>query len=339
MRKEISISFIIPAYNAEKTLEKCVDSIIACDYSDIEVLIVENGSFDRTAMISQALGKKDSRVKLFHSEKGVSNARNMGIQKATGKWISFVDADDRIIPNRISELICDAKSEDADMILYGHCVQNKVKSVIEEREVYEKEKIEIIRDKMLKNPTKYMQVWAKLLKRDLIIANELTFNNKMRLAEDSDFILRYSKFCKKIVLSSICIYEYSLNPFSVMRTFDEEKKWDYIFAMKETSKLIEKESAQIQNAFDKYILMHMNILFVRETFNISNKIKYSEKISNMKVIVQNKIFKNALNRTKIVECMHVRMLPILLIKMHLLYFAGMIYLIRAWQNYKRESIA
>lgn len=85
MRKEISISFIIPAYNAEKTLEKCVDSIIACDYSDIEVLIVENGSFDRTAMISQALGKKDSRVKLFHSEKGVSKCSQYGYSKSNWK--------------------------------------------------------------------------------------------------------------------------------------------------------------------------------------------------------------------------------------------------------------
>lgn len=96
MKSDIMVSFIIPAYNAEKTIESCIESIISYKGEELEVLIIENGSSDMTTEISQKLENRDARIKLYHSEKGVSNARNLGIQKATGKWIVFVDADDRV---------------------------------------------------------------------------------------------------------------------------------------------------------------------------------------------------------------------------------------------------
>ncbi len=337
MKSDIMISFIVPAYNAEKTLESCIESIISYNAEDLEVLIIENGSSDMTTSISQELEKRDSRIKLYHSEKGVSNARNLGMQEASGKWIVFVDADDKIKTDQLNNLFDDTKCEDADMILYGHCIQKNIKSVTDKEEIYTGVEIEDIRVKMLENPTRYMQVWAKLLSRELIISNNLEFNTKIRLAEDSDFILRYSRFCKKIVLSPSCIYEYSLNPVSTMRIFDAQKEKDYIYAMNESAKYIDKESSRIQNAFDKYVLMHMNILLVRETFSVLNGKSYTTKFKDMKKVLQFEIFNQVVKRTKISECTSLRMLPIFFVKIHLLHLASSVYLIRAKQNYRKEK--
>lgn len=339
MKSDIMVSFIIPAYNAEKTIESCIESIISYKGEELEVLIIENGSSDMTTEISQKLENRDARIKLYHSEKGVSNARNLGIQKATGKWIVFVDADDRVRTDQLENLFNDAKYQDADMILYGHCIQKNIKSVTMKEEKYVGEKVKNVREKMLENPTRYMQVWAKLLNRELVVSNDLLFDTKMRLAEDSDFILRYSRFCKKIVLSPICIYEYSLNPVSTMRVFDATKEKDYIYAMSEAAKWVDNESTGIQKAFDKYILMHMNILFVREVFCNLNRKTYKAKFKDMKRVLQCKIFKQAIERTKIVECTSLRMLPIFFIKIHLMHFASGVYLVRAKQNYKKEKVA
>lgn len=336
MKSDIMISFIIPAYNAEKTLERCIESIISYKTEELEVLVIENGSSDMTTSISQKLEKRDSRIKLYHSEKGVSNARNLGMQEASGKWIVFVDADDEIKTDQLNNLFDDAKCEDADMILYGHCIQKNIKSVTDKEEIYTGVEIEDIRVKMLENPTRYMQVWAKLLSRELIVSNNLLFNTKMRLAEDSDFILRYSRFCKKIVLSPICIYEYSLNLASTMRIFDATKEKDYIYAMSESAKWVDNESTGIQKAFGKYVLMHMNILFVREVFSNLNKKTYKAKFIDMKRVLQCGIFKQAIEKTKIVECTGLRMLPIFFIKMHLMHLASGVYLVRAKQNYLSE---
>lgn len=337
MKSDIMVSFIIPAYNAEKTIESCIESIISYKGEELEVLIIENGSSDATTEISQELENKDARVKLYHSEKGVSNARNLGIQKALGKWIVFVDADDRVRTDQLENLFNDAEYQDADMILYGHCIQKNVKSVTMKEEKYVGEEVENVREKMLENPTRYMQAWAKLLNRELIVSNNLLFNTKMRLAEDSDFILRYSRFCKQIVLSPICIYEYSLNPVSTMRVFDATKEKDYIYAMSESSKWIKKESDRIKKAFDKYVLMHLNILFVRETFNALNDKKFKTKYKDMKRLIKVQIFRDALQRTRILECTSLRMFPILLMKINLLYSASIIYVVRAKMNYFAEN--
>ena len=89
------ISIIIPAYNAEKFLEQAVNSVKQQAYKNWEILIIENGSSDKTTNLSEKLVQKD-KIALFHSEKGVSQARNMGIKKASGEWILFLDADDKL---------------------------------------------------------------------------------------------------------------------------------------------------------------------------------------------------------------------------------------------------
>lgn len=334
------ISFIIPAYNAGKTLKECIYSIINDNNSQIEVIIVENGSSDATTEIADYLCKIDSRVKLFHSEQGVSNARNKGIREATGKWIVFIDADDLIIKGKMNGMIEDAEKSDADLILYGYRVGNNYRELNSGNfeKVYTETKIEDIRVKMLKNPTCYMQVWAKLFRSEVIKSKRLEFDNRLRLSEDSDFTLRYSKYCKKIVLSTESIYQYTLNPLSTMRQIDGDKADDYEFAMNITAQSIVKESSNIRSAFQQYILMHLNVLMVREVYNIQNSNSYLKKYDRMQNLLERPVFKEAINSVHITKCRSLRLLPILVLKLKMFHCASVIFILRARQNYRKEKM-
>lgn len=100
------ISVIVPVYNVEKYLHCCVDSVLAQTFTDIEVLLVDDGSTDSSGAICDEYAKKDNRVRVFHKKNGgVSSARNMGLGNATGKWIMFVDSDDKVMPEICERLL------------------------------------------------------------------------------------------------------------------------------------------------------------------------------------------------------------------------------------------
>ncbi|MGN0202626.1 MAG: glycosyltransferase family 2 protein, partial [Candidatus Cryptobacteroides sp.] len=91
------ISVIVPVYNAESTIRRCVDSILAQTFTDFECLLIDDGSKDRSGEICDEYAAKDSRVRVFHKENGgVSSARNVGLDNAKGEWVTFVDSDDWI---------------------------------------------------------------------------------------------------------------------------------------------------------------------------------------------------------------------------------------------------
>ena len=114
----VEISIIIPVYNAEKTLERCVNSILSQDFTDFELILVDDGSSDKSGQLCQAFASRDSRVRVFHQNNGgVSSARNVGLDNASGKWITFCDSDDYVLPGWLSNFIL--ISEGYDLIVQG----------------------------------------------------------------------------------------------------------------------------------------------------------------------------------------------------------------------------
>lgn len=332
---DILISYIIPAYNAGKTIGKAIKSIMDANTEDVEVIVVENGSTDDTSEVVELYSKEHENVILLHSEKGVSNARNKGLQTARGKWIAFVDADDYLVESGLKDMLQDAKKESSDLIVYGHEAGEKINPVTStQKEVFSKESYDEGRCLMIANPTKFMQVWAKLFKREVVLNNDLKFDSELRLSEDSDFTLRYLKHGNGISLKSEIVYHYSLNENSTMRKKDGEKTKDYIYAMKKTANAVKGENSNIKKAFDKYILMHLNILMVREIFLNSDKFK--NKVKSMKQICQHNVFSGAIKRVKVKECRSLRMMPFLFMKIGFNNLAGLIYVVRVKQNTSRE---
>lgn len=333
------LSVIIPAYNAEKTIEKAVQSAVR-EIPDGEILIVENGSTDGTVKTAQALAERFGQIRILHSPKGVSAARNAGLEAAKGEWVLFLDADD-IFAEGSGEVFrrCSEKKE-TDLWLFGHVAGLKKRSVtnVKKEAQYAGADVESARVRMLEDPTRYMQVWAKLFKTELIRKNRLFFKENLSLAEDSDFTLRYSALCSNIVFSSEITYLYSLDAVSTMRSPDTQRIQKYVFAMEETGKTLEGEPERIQKAFRKYVLMHLNIAMVRGVYRYGNGATHAEKQALLKKTVKEPVFADAIRKIRVGECFYLRMMPVILLKMHWYSAVGMIYSARARQNARREGL-
>ncbi len=132
MKSEEKISVIVPVYNIEKEVARCVVSLGFQKYQNYEIIIIDDGSTDGSALVIDELAKKNGKIKIFHTENhGLSAARNLGIEKATGKYISFVDGDDYVDPNYLSTLYEAIVENDADISVCGYTDITK-KNITEE---------------------------------------------------------------------------------------------------------------------------------------------------------------------------------------------------------------
>ena len=118
--RETKISIVVPVYNAEKELQRCVDSIFQQSFSNWELLLIDDGSRDSSPALCDRLGAQDTRVRVWHKENGgVSSARNLGICKAEGEYLFFTDSDDTLFPDTLATLYQKAKVSGADLSVCG----------------------------------------------------------------------------------------------------------------------------------------------------------------------------------------------------------------------------
>ncbi len=336
---DILISYIIPAYNAEKYIKRCVESIVCADNkTSCEVIIIENGSTDKTAEVCEGLANEHSSVKLYHSDKGVSNARNAGIEKAVGKWLFFVDADDYLISDKYDVIGKCANSDKYDLYIFGHRAGDRVVYKSEkELTVYGTGKVDDFIIKALKNPTIYLTVWGKLFARDIIIKNNLWFDLELKFAEDSHFTLQYLKCINSLCLCRNVVYEYSVDSPSVMRGNASSKFEGYIKSLSKTKNIFENENVALVHTFSFYVIMHLNIVMVRTVFSVYNRAPLADKMRDLRRLCKVEIIESALKDVKILECLKISMLPCLFIKIKCYLLAALVFRARAVQNYRREN--
>ena len=207
-----AVSFIVPVYNAEQTLRRCVDSILGQDFKDIELLLIDDGSTDGSPAICDGYAEKDPRVRVIHKENGgVSRARNLGISSAEGRYIQFVDSDDWISHDATAELYEAAAANDCDMVIcdfyrvVGKRVQQK--GNIDETGVFSRE---IYAEYMMENPADfyYGVLWNKLFRRDIIEQYGLRMNEEVSWCEDFMFVLEYLLHAKTFFAVQKPLYYY-----------------------------------------------------------------------------------------------------------------------------------
>lgn len=192
------ISIIVPVYNAEQYLERCVKSIIHQSYSNLEILLVDDGSKDDSPRICDELSLLDHRVRVLHKQNGgVSSARNAGLAASSSKYVMFVDADDWLDSTLCEALLC--VSNNADFIITGYrrITKSKIENVsiksqryqfpTDAEDIFEK----LYRNSLLNAP------WGKMYKRDVI--GQQQFNEIIELGEDLLFNLQYLSKCANIV--------------------------------------------------------------------------------------------------------------------------------------------
>lgn len=228
------ISVIVPVYNAGKFLRKCVESLTHQTYSDIEVILVEDGSTDDSAKLCDELSQEDERVKVIHKENaGASAARNTGILAATGKYIHFCDADDYIEPETYANIVGKMDDEEADCAFFGWYVDiikgGKVDSVSQADNALDGvggqddifRTILIICGSYGGKVGYGNYIWNKIYRRDKLKDENgdfILFDETVKIAEDGLWLVNAGVNWKKAVFDKKPYYHYLRNDESVMNT-------------------------------------------------------------------------------------------------------------------------
>lgn len=206
------ISIVVPVYNVEKYLKKCIDSILIQTYSNFELILVNDGSPDSCGEICDVFKEKDNRIRVFHQEnKGVSKARNYGINQAIGDYICFVDSDDWIQNTYLADFFHDGNYS-ADVYLQGYTNRypdeksnNQINFITNEyytEQSLEKGYIYSELNNISNSPC------FKLFRRDIIKENNITFDANICYGEDHLFVLNYFLLIKNMSVSKKAGYYY-----------------------------------------------------------------------------------------------------------------------------------
>ena len=226
------ISIIVPVYNVEKYLKRCVDSILAQTYKNLEVVLVNDGSTDNSGVICDEYAKEDTRIKVVHKENGgVSTARNVGLEVATGECIGFIDSDDYIEPTMFETLLSKLEKENADMVICGFR-QVQVNGVAKINKV--DHNIDWSKENIIKNyftqgiikELMYAPV-NKLYKKSLI--RNLRFCEKYRMGEDILFLFQCIEKMNKLAYVDGVFYNYVMRENSAMTSPFSQKRLEYIY--------------------------------------------------------------------------------------------------------------
>lgn len=218
------ISIIVPVYNAEKYISKCIDSILSQTFIYFELILINDGSTDKSALICEKYAQIDNRVKVFHKQNGgAGSARNLGLEKASGDWIMFVDADDWI-ERECLEFCSKYIDNNIDLIVFS-CFWD-ADSRLPERVCLApsdfKDILPIYIDKVI-----FTSPWCKLFRKNKINELHLRFNEKLlSFGEDTLFVFEYLKTIKSMQLLSNELYHYVVE--NNQKSLSKKKDLDWV---------------------------------------------------------------------------------------------------------------
>ena len=277
------ISVIVPVYNTEKYIDRCIDSIISQTYQNIEVILIDDGSIDNSLEICEKYMTKNPKIKVVHQEnKGVSNARNKGLSIAKGNYFICIDSDDWLEPNMLEILYNNIQNYDADIATCNfyndyesgektvkNDIDNDVLILTETKEMYES----------LFASNKFGgYLWNKLIRTSKIknTKENIYFNEKIAIEEDVMFLINVFKRCRKICYdSSSILYHYFQRATSSVRFNYTLKDITKLYTLEEKLKL--KESYKLKSLdkleYEYVFLLMQSLYIVRKDKVKKNKIK------------------------------------------------------------------
>jgi glycosyltransferase involved in cell wall biosynthesis len=253
------ISIIVPIFKVESYLPKCLDSIINQSYKNLEIILVDDGSPDNCGSICEEYAKKDSRIKVIHKENGgLSDARNSGIEVASGKYIGFVDSDDFIHKDMYKVLYETAKRQSAEIV---EC-QVEMAYVDNIKFEYEENYIVCVYDNIMAsinlkdfNKNNEVMVWNKLY--DSKLFNNIRFP-KGKIHEDEFTTYKLFYIANRIATVKTKMYYYRQNPDGIMCSKFNIKRFDILEAYREQMDFYKENNLQL--LYDKTLFVFLNIL-------------------------------------------------------------------------------
>ena len=311
------ISIIVPVYNVERYLEKCVNSIINQTYKNLEIILVDDGATDSSGNMCDELAKSDNRIKVYHKENGgLSDARNYGVERATGDYIGFVDSDDYIDSEMYEKLYEAIKRENADVaecslkVIYP----GKIELFTDEKYYKVLGKTEYL-EEYLTIKKVFGSVWTKLIKSD--VAKKLVFP-KGKLYEDTYYAYDLIKIANSFVLIDSPSYNYLMRENSITNSKFNPRIFDLIKIVEKFHKMTYENYPSLKEAADcrkmyAYFSV-LNSILLEE--NYRNNEYYSEILSYFK--------RNYISLLKNKYITRNRKLCIILIKISIYLYRGVL---------------
>lgn len=304
-KMSVKVSIIIPVYNKEEYIEKCLQSVFAQTLQDIEIIIIDDGSTDNSAEICKRY-LSDSRVRyIFKHNEGLAAARQDGIEYSTGEYIGFVDSDDWIEPEMFLRMYNVATSNNADVVMCGMYKDESQKtSEYLLHGVYNKSQIENIiipgflgelTDQGIPYIINYSNC-TKLFLRKTIIENQAFFDKEILLSEDLPFSIRTALSARIYV--SICneyYYHYRLdhNEVSLSRGYKKDFWKKYEMLIQKLNKIVEESNLTHLNYNMQLCTFFLSELVVKNEYS-TNQIKRKEKVLKLNELAQSELIKKAL---------------------------------------------
>lgn len=286
------ISVIVPIYNVEKYLDKCVNSILNQTYKNLEIILVDDGSPDNCPKMCDEYAKLDKRIKVIHKENGgLSDARNYGIDLSNGEYLSFVDSDDYVAADYVETLYKTIKKDTSDLAICGHVVlyTNGKKINRYTNENYNANS-ETILNKLLYDDGIDLSACSKLYRKDLFNMVRYPVG---RLYEDAATTYKLIDLAEKISVNSLPIYYYIIRDDSISNNEFSNKKIDLITSTKEMTDYIRNKYPNLSDACDRRLMYaYLSTLTQLARSNTRHKkieknlIKYIR--DNKKTIIKNK---------------------------------------------------
>ncbi|MFU0790278.1 glycosyltransferase [Virgibacillus proomii] len=317
------ISIIVPIYNAEDFLPKCLESVKNQTYKDLEIILVNDGSTDQSRLICDEYSITDDRFMILHKENGgVSSARNAGLRVAKGKYVIFLDADDWIEPIMIENLFKQITTFKADTSICGYFKEEADGTILNktiDSRIISYNQLQVLHS-LLDSEGFKGYLWNKLLSMDIIKNNKIFFDEDIYFCEDLLFITKYMLHSEKIIYDTTPYYHYVIHENNASQSQFGRKKLTSLDALDNTIKTL-KSVEGLELGKYKNFYIHMNISL------LMNGIKEKKINREIKMQLKRNLFRYKLsslpNRFVKLSCMIGR------INVCLLYFI--------WKNIKIKS--
>lgn len=285
-------SVIIPVYNVEKYIDRCLKSIISQNYDDLEIIVVDNGSTDSSGSICDTYANEHSNISVYHIENhGVGSARNFGLSKARGEFIYFVDSDDYLVGNLFAEFE-DKLVLDLDLAVFSYydsfeedlTEKQRTENSLPFKGNYDKDGfIKIFKELFLSNML--YTVWNKIYRREFLLENNLSFE-QYELGEDVRFNLNVYRNVNRVYLSQESYYVYVIGrKGSAMSNYNPKRLQYQLQELKLVDSLLKDwhiDSSNLDNAVKARILMSNIYNISKQKLPVTNKVKLVKEICKNK---------------------------------------------------------
>lgn len=285
-------SVIIPVYNVEKYINRCLKSILSQHYNDLEIIVIDNGSTDRSGSICDIYANEYANFSVYHIENhGVGSARNFGLSKARGEFIYFVDSDDYLVGNLFAEFE-DKLTPDLDLLVFSYynsfeqemTEKNRTKKILPYNGSYDKYDFSKIFKDLFLSDMLYT-VWNKLYRREFLIENNISFE-KYELGEDVRFNLDVYHKVNKVYLSQDSYYVYVIGrKGSAMSSYNPKRLQYQLQELELVDSLLKDwniDSSNLDNTVKARILMSNIHNISKQKLPVIKKVKLVKEICKSK---------------------------------------------------------